>query len=149
MITPKKVLVAEDEPMDVYLLKRAFATPRASIAFQFVSDGQEAIDYLSGADQYADRNVYPLPDLMLLDIKMPRLDGFEVLDWLRKQPGLKRLPVAIFSNSDMERDIHRAYELGANSFLLKPREPEGMSELARRLEEYWLELNRGPVRLSG
>src|SRR6266852_4538612 len=108
----------------VFLLKRAFATARIPAIFQFVTDGQEAIDYLSGTNQYADRNEYPLPDLMLLDIKMPRLDGFAVLDWLRKQPCLKRLPVTMFSSSDMEKDIDRAYELGANSFLVKPHQPD-------------------------
>jgi CheY-like chemotaxis protein len=148
MITTTKVLVAEDDPMAVVLLKRAFATTRTITTFRFVTDGQEAIDYLSGTNQYADRDEYPLPDLMLLDIRMPRLDGFEVLDWLRKQPGLKRLPVTMFSTSDMQRDIDRAYELGANSFLVKPQQPDSMSELVRRFEEYWLDLNRGPVRLS-
>src|SRR6266853_6264096 len=148
MITTKKVLVAEDEPMDVVLLKRAFATARTATTIQFVKDGHEAIDYLSGANRYADRNVYPLPDLMLLDIKMPRLNGFEVLEWLRKQPGLRRLPVTMFSTSDMERDIDRAYELGANSFLVKPQQPDSMSALVQRLVEYWLDLNHGPVRLS-
>src|SRR5260370_24271909 len=112
MIMTKKVLAAEDEPMDVVLLKRAFATARVPTTIQFVRDGQEAIDYLSGANRYADRNVYPLPDLMLLDIKMPRLNGFEVLDWLRKQPGLKRLPVTMFSGFDLARAIARAHALG-------------------------------------
>ena len=122
--------------MTVFLLKRAFATARIPATFQFVTDGQEAIDYLSGANRYADRNEYPLPDLMLLDIKMPRLDGFAVLDWLRKQPGLKRLPVTMFSTSDMQKDIDRAYELGANSFLVKPHQPDRMSDLVQRFEEY-------------
>jgi CheY-like chemotaxis protein len=148
MTTTKKVLVAEDQPMDVYLLKRAFFTVRVPTTLHFVVDGQEAIDYLSGANEYADRTVHPLPDLMLLDIKMPRLDGFQVLAWLRKQPSLKRLPVIMFSSSDLARDVDRAYELGANSFLVKPRNLDFMSDLVRLLEEYWLDLNRGPVTLS-
>jgi CheY-like chemotaxis protein len=148
MRTTKKVLVAEDLPMDVFLLKRAFVAVRVPTTLHFVGDGQEAIDYLSAANEYADRTAHPLPDLALLDIKMPRLDGFQVLDWLRRQPGLKRLPVIMFSTSDLARDIDRAYELGANSYLVKPREPDGMPDLVRRLEEYWLDLNHGPVELS-
>lgn len=141
-------MVAEDEPTDVFLLKRGFAAARVSISLHFVEDGQAAIDYLSGAGEYADRDRYPLPDLMLLDIKMPRLDGFEVLGWLRQQPGLKRLPVAMFSSCDLQQDVNRAYELGANSFLVKPQEPASMSNFVRRFEDYWLELNRGPQDLD-
>jgi CheY-like chemotaxis protein len=144
----KQVLVAEDEPMDVFLLQRGFAESRIAISLHFVEDGQAAIDYLSGAGQYADRTAHPLPDLMLLDIKMPRLDGFEVLGWLRQQPGLKRLPVAMFSSCDLEKEVNRAYELGANSFLVKPQELTSMSDFVRRFEEYWLQLNRGPQGLQ-
>ncbi len=148
MIRTKKVLVAEDQPMDICLLQRAFAQARMPITVYYVEDGQEAIDYLSGEKEYGDRDLHPLPDFLLLDIKMPRLDGFQVLRWLRNQPGLKRLPVAMFSSSDLANDVNRAYELGANSFLVKPQDPDRMSDLVRRLEDYWLELNAGPEGLA-
>lgn len=148
MSGPKKVLIAEDQPMDIFLLQRAFAQAPMPITLYFVTDGQEAIDYLSGEKEYGDRELHPLPDLLLLDIKMPRLDGFQVLRWLRNQPGLKRLPVTMFSSSGLASDVNRAYELGANSFLVKPQDADGMSELVIRLENYWLELNAGPEGLA-
>ena len=85
----------------------------------FVRDGQEAINYLEGEAAYEDREQYPLPDLMLLDLKMPRLNGFDVLSWLRQQPGLKRLLVTVLTSSDHPNDINRAYDLGVNSYLVK------------------------------
>lgn len=145
----KRVLVAEDDPSDVFFLRRAFAMAGLPTSLHFVRDGQEAIDYLEGDDQYSDRQTYPLPDLMLLDLKMPRLNGFDVLDWLRKQPGLKRLLVTVLTSSDQPQDINRAYDLGANSYLLKPHGSESLSEVIKQLHKYWLELNRGAGQLAG
>src|SRR6267154_1179712 len=140
----KRVLVAEDDPSDVFFLKRAFQMAGVPASLQFVRDGQEAIDYLDGENRFADRNTYPLPDLMLLELKMPRLDGFDVLNWLRQQPGLKRLLVTVLTSSDQQKDINRAYDLGANSYLLKPHNAEHLSELVKQVERYWLEVNRCP-----
>ena len=144
----KKVLIAEDDPGDVFLLQRAFNVSGMQAALHFVRDGQEVIDYLGGQAAYADRNAHPLPDLLLLDLKMPRLDGFDVLSWLRKQPGLRRLLVTILTSSDQPEDINRAYDLGANSYLVKPHGPQELSELVQRLQKYWLELNQCPVVLN-
>jgi CheY-like chemotaxis protein len=143
--TAKKVLVAEDDPSDVFLLQRAFAAASVPASLHFVRDGQEAIDYLTGEADYSDRATYPLPDLMLLDLKMPRLNGFDVLEWLRKQPGLKRMLVTILTSSDQARDIDRAYDLGANSYLLKPHGSQELNELVERVQRYWLELNLRPA----
>src|SRR6185436_18985237 len=96
----KKVLVAEDDPSDAFLLQRAFAASGVPAVLHFVRDGQEAIDYLGGEANYANREAHPLPDLLLLDLKMPRLNGFDVLAWLRQQPGLRRLPVTVLTSSD-------------------------------------------------
>src|SRR5437870_2600038 len=115
----KRVLIAEDDPMDIFLLQRAFAAAGVPASLRFVRDGQEVLDYLGGEAGYADREAHPLPDLMLLDLKMPRLNGFDVLGWLRNRPGLKRLLVAVLTSSDHPEDINRAYDLGVNSYLLK------------------------------
>jgi CheY-like chemotaxis protein len=144
----KRVLVAEDDPADVFLLERAFSRAQVSASLHFVRDGQEAIDYLGGDNRFANRQEFPLPHLMLLDLKMPRLGGFDVLDWLRGQPGLKRLLVTVLTSSSQPEDINRSYDLGANSYLVKPQTPEGLSQLVTRLQQYWLELNQGPDRLG-
>src|SRR5215207_3641502 len=141
----KRVLIAEDDPTDIFFLRRAFSSAGLPTTLHFVRDGQEAIDYLEGERAYSNRQTYPLPDLMLLDLKMPRLNGFDVLDWLRQQPTLKRLLVTILTSSDQPQDINRAYDLGANSYLLKPHTSEHLSDLVRHLQKYWLELNHGPV----
>jgi CheY-like chemotaxis protein len=143
----KKVLVAEDDPGDIFLLQRAFTLSEVPAALHFVRDGQEAIDYLGGKAAFADRHTHPLPDLLLLDLKMPRLNGFDVLEWLRQQPGLKRLLVTILTSSDQPQDINRAYDLGANSYLLKPHNSQELSDLVSRVRQYWLEINQCPVKL--
>src|SRR6266436_9370444 len=143
-----RVLVAEDDPMDVFLLERAFASAGVPASLRFVRDGQEAIDYLDVGAGYADRQANPLPDLMLLDLKMPRLNGFDVLVWLRKRPGLKRLLVTVLTSSDHPQDINRAYDLGANSYLLKPHNSQDLSDMVKRVQKYWLELNQRPLALA-
>ena len=121
---------------------------KAACDARFVTDGQEAIDYLQGGAKYADREAHPLPDLLLLDLKMPKLNGFDVLSWLRRQPGLKRLLVTVLTSSDQPKDINRAYDLGANSYLLKPHNSGELSELVKRVQKYWLEINQVPVTLA-
>src|SRR5215813_8964745 len=140
----KRVLVAEDDPSDAFFLKRAFVLAGVPVVLDFVADGQEAIDYLEGEDKYSNREAYPIPDLMLLDLKMPRLNGFDVLGWLRSQPGLRRLLVTVLTSSDQPQDINRAYDLGANSYLLKPHSSQELSDLVKRVQKYWLEVNQVP-----
>ena len=144
----KRVLIAEDDASDIFLLKRAFAMAQVPATLHFVRDGQEAIDYLEGGAAYNNRAEYPLPDLMILDLKMPRLNGFDVLKWLRGQPGLKRLLVTVLTSSDQPDDINRAYDLGANSYLLKPHNSNELSELVGQVKRYWLDLNQRPVALT-
>jgi CheY-like chemotaxis protein len=144
----KRVLIAEDDPSDVFLLRRAFTLAQIPATLHFVRDGQEAIDYLEGDAAYRDRAEYPLPDLMLLDLKMPKLNGFDVLLWLRRQPGLKRLLVTVLTSSDQPNDINRAYDLGANSYLLKPHNSSELSELVAQVKSYWLDLNQRPATLA-
>src|SRR5215831_6855241 len=118
------VLLAEDDPDDVLLTQIAFERARLVNPLQVVRDGEEAIGYLKGEGHFADRTRYPYPILLLLDLKMPKVDGFQVLDWVKSQPQRSQLPVAIMTSSDQDPDISRACELGADSYLTKP--PNGV-----------------------
>jgi len=139
-----RVLVAEDSPVDRLLLDRAFQRAGAPAELNFVPDGQAAIDYLTHEGEYHQCSDNPPPDVLLLDLKMPRLNGFDVLDWLRDQPGLARVPVIVLTSSDDPGDINRAYDLGANSYLLKPNRSEKLDDLVHQLKAYWCEWNVSP-----
>jgi len=138
------ILVAEDDPTDAFFLQRAFSKMGVPVSLHFVRDGQEVIDYLRGEPPFADRQAYPLPSLLLLDMKMPRLNGFDVLDWLKRTAPVKRLPVVVFSSSEEAKDVNQAYDLGANSYLVKPHATEDLLALVERLKKYWLEANKTP-----
>src|SRR5947207_12414606 len=105
------VLLVEDDLNDIFLVKRAFKLARLETPLQVVTDGEEAIHYLGGEGKYADRSTYPIPKLIVMDIKMPRMTGFDVLEWLKRDGPLRRIPVVIVSSSDRSEDINRAYEL--------------------------------------
>jgi len=142
------ILLAEDDENDVLLVQRAFQKSNIANPLQVVRDGEEAVAYLNGELHYADRDRYPLPVLMMMDLKMPRRSGLEVLAWLRQQPGLKRLPVVVLTSSNQSPDINRAYDLGANSYLVKPAGFDSLVQLVKNLDMYWLILNEKPE-LSG
>lgn len=137
-------LLVEDDPNDVTLIRRAFRKCGIATALQVVSDGDAAIAYLSGQGAFADRDQYPLPVLVLLDLKLPRTSGLEVLAWRREQEGLRRIPVVVLTSSRLAPDVNSAYDLGANSYLVKPVSPEGLQEIVRALNLYWLALNEKP-----
>ena len=137
------ILVAEDDPTDAYFFERAFRRAGLPVTLHFVRDGQEVLDYLQGEGQFADRTRYPLPQLLLLDLKMPRLDGFDVLEWVRKQPSMSGVLIVIFSSSEEPRDINRAYGLGANSYLVKPHSMAELTALVGQFKKYSLETNNG------
>lgn len=143
-ITRTTILLAEDDENDVMLIKRAFSKSHVINPIACVGNGEEAVAYLSGSGDYADRTRHPLPFMMLLDLKLPRLSGHEVLRWLREQPGLKRLPVVVLTSSREPSDINRAYEIGANSYLVKPVVFEEFSTLLKQLQVYWLMLSEHP-----
>ena len=138
------ILLAEDNPDDVLLIQRAFQKAGLGHVLKVVSDGGEAIEYLSGRGIYADREKYPAPFLLLLDLKMPGTDGFEVLQWVRSEPEIRRMLVVVLTSSDLQEDVDRAYELGANSYLVKPVIFDEMVHLLQRFEAYWTEINRIP-----
>ena len=139
------ILLVEDDENDVTLLQRAFKKAGLDDWLRVVRDGQEAINYLSGQGGYADREKFPLPFLMLLDLKMPGTGGFEVLRWARGEADLKRLLIVVLTSSNLQADVDRAYELGANSYLVKPVEFDEMVHMVQRFQAYWAEINRTPT----
>src|SRR6266704_2300137 len=138
------ILLAEDREDEVVLLRRAFAEANFVNPLQVVSNGEEAIAYLQGEGKYANRDEYPLPSLVLLDLKMPRKDGFEVLQWINHQPHLRGLRVVVLTASDSIRDVNRAYQLGANSFLVKPVDFAHFVEVTQALKGYWVWMSQEP-----
>jgi CheY-like chemotaxis protein len=138
------ILLAEDREDDILLIRKCFEKGQISNPLYVVRDGEEAIAYLEGVGKYANRIEYPLPDLLLLDLKMPRMDGFEVLRWVRQRPGLSSLRVVVLTSSDHIRDVNQAYDLGANSFLVKPLDFDNFVETSKVLKRFWLDLSQAP-----
>jgi len=138
------VLLAEDDPDDVLLTQIAFEKARLVNPLQVVRDGEEAMAYFRGEGRFADRHKYPIPILLLLDLNMPKISGFQVLEWLRSQPAFNQVSVAIMTSSDHDPDVTRAYELGADSYLAKPPDAEALLALVQRLHAYWLILDHPP-----
>ena len=138
------ILIAEDREDDILVITKAFEKTGSRIPLQFVRDGEEVVNYLAGTGKYSNRLEYPVPALLLLDLKMPRLDGFEVLRWIRQQPTLAQLRVVVLTSSNELRDVNKAYSLGAHSFLVKPTDFELTVGLASVLEHYWVGLNKPP-----
>jgi CheY-like chemotaxis protein len=139
------ILLVEDDPNDIILIKRAFGKANITNRIQVVEDGEEAISYLAGKGRYGDRQNYPLPILILLDLKLPRKSDHEVLEWLRQQPMLKRLTVVVLTSSQQSSDVNRAYDLGANSYLVKPVTFDTLVEMVKGLNFYWVILNENPI----
>lgn len=127
------VLYAEDDPNDAFFMERAFTKLQRASSLKVVPDGQHAIDYLAGAGDFGDRARFPLPGLLLLDVKMPRRSGLEVLQWVRAQPDLARMPVVMFTSSTQRADIEFSRTHGANAFLAKPSNAEHLSLLVKEI----------------
>jgi CheY-like chemotaxis protein len=144
MTNPAHILLVEDNRMEAELTLDAFNEAKLQNTIQVASDGQEALDYLFGRGKYADRKTYPKPNLVLLDLKLPGIDGFEVLRQIKSTPILKRLPVVILTSSKEEGDRALSYDHGANSYLVKPVSFDGFLGIVRQIEGYWLSLNVAP-----
>ena len=140
----KIILLVEDSPDDVLLTLRALKKNNILNEVVVVSDGVEALDYLFGAGAYADRDTKILPQLVLLDLKLPKIEGLEVLRRLRDDVRTKLLPVVVLTSSDEELDIVASYKLGANSYIRKPVDFRQFTEAVQQLGLYWLVLNQGP-----
>ena len=148
MTGPARILLVEDSRMDVELTLDAFREARLANTISVASNGQAALDYLFGRGPYADRTIYPLPNLILLDLKLPGIDGHMVLREIKGTPELKRLPVIILTSSKEEGDRALSYDNGANSYLVKPVSFEGFLDVVRQLEDYWFTLNVGPPEIG-
>ena len=136
------ILHVEDDPNDVLLVQRAFKKSNITAAVHAVTDGDQAVGYLSGKGDYADRTANPMPHLVLLDLKMPRKSGLEVLAWIRSQNELKLLVVVVFTSSRHDEDVNKDYELGANSYLVKPVGFDSLKEVIISVCHYWGTLNQ-------
>jgi len=143
------ILLVEDDPADARLIQRAFTKAGLTASVIRLSNGDDAVAYLDGQNPYENRVAHPLPTLLILDIKLPRRTGLEVLKWLRGRPdGLSRLPTIMLTSSKHAADVNRAYDYGANSYLAKPETSEGLVAIAAAITQYWLKLNEDPT-LSG
>ena len=138
------ILLVEDDEADILLLRRAFRNAHIANPLFEVRDGQTAIQYFSGEGDYADRTRYPIPFLILLDLRLPKLSGFEVIAWVRDRPQLANLIVVVLTASDHVPDVTKARDLGANSYLVKPGNFEELVQMVKRIKGRWLLINRLP-----
>jgi len=151
------ILAAEDDPNDLELLRHVIGENGVEVDFQSADDGEQLIQYLQGGGPFADRALHPVPDIVVLDLKMPRMNGFEVLQWLRREPGLARIPTVVLSGSGLESDIEEAYRLGANTYFTKPGQLAELRKIIGALIDYWRRSQRpivnapsdGPDQLPG
>jgi len=137
-------LLVDDSENDLMLMRLAFKMAKSNNSLQEVSDGEEAIAYLKGESPYCDRSKYPLPTVILLDLNMPKKNGFDVLVWVRTQPILKRLTIIILTASMRSEDLDRAFDLGATSFLVKPSNLETLTTMMRCLCD-WVQISHFPT----
>jgi CheY-like chemotaxis protein len=132
------VLLVEDDANDAILIQRSLKQAGLRNRLVVLSDGHQAVNYLSGHGPYRDRTQYPLPVLILLDLGLPKVSGFEFLQWLRNEPEFTGLPVVVLTGSAFSPDVKRAYALGANSFLVKPTDSAELAVMLKSTTEYWL-----------
>ena len=139
-------LLVEDNPADQQLTIRAFKKGKVNTNLQIANDGQEAMEYLNREGKYADKKKYPWPDLILLDINMPRKDGKQVLREIRENKELKTIPIVMLTTSDQDKDIIESYELGVNSYISKPVRINEFIDVINKLEEFWFNLSLLPTK---
>jgi CheY-like chemotaxis protein len=141
------ILIVDDDPNDRFLMQTAFSNIGVRDAVYSVADGAEAIEYLEGRGLYADRNRFLFPNLLLLDLKMAKMHGFEFLRYIRKHPHLMVIPTIVFTSSEDMEDIKRAYMLGANSYLIKGKTFEGLCDQFKFIYGYWMRVRVPPIDL--
>ena len=141
----RTVLLVEDNPDDIDLVRHAFRKAGISASLQVVDDGDKAVAYIGGEGPYANRVLHPQPRLILLDLKLPRRSGFDVLTWARAHGPTMHTPIVVLTSSDQDADIKRAYGCGANSYLTKPVGRDALVSMLTAVDSYWLGLNRAPA----
>ena len=139
------ILFVDDDPNDQLLVRTALKHFGLKPSLQVVRDGEQAIAYLTGAEGFEDRQQFPFPNVLLTDLKMPGMNGFELLQWLRDHPQYSLTPIIVLTSSRIESDVRHAYELGANSFMVKPQGLKQLVELIRITYEYWSRCERLPA----
>jgi len=140
-----EILLVEDSPYDAELTIRELTRRHLANKLVHLKDGAEALDFIFGTGGYANRDTSQHPKVVLLDLKLPHKMGLDVLEWIRQQPAVKSVVVIILSSSVHEGDLRRAYELGANAFLVKPSDSNTMAEMCKALNHFWLTFNRTPT----
>ena len=141
-MTNRAILLIDDNEDDRFLMNRALKSASVVNPLYVAEDGQEAVDYLGGTGKFADRDSYPMPAVVFLDLKLPFVSGHDVLTWIRQQKDLESLVVIVLTSSNEARDVSRCYALGANSYLVKPPAPDQLEDLAKAFKSYWLEYNQ-------
>jgi len=139
------VLVAEDEESDFLLLERALKRSDERLKIYRVRDGVEGMEYIKGEGEFADRVRFPLPQMLIVDLKMPRMTGMEFLAWLRSEPSRRVIPTLMMSSSEQAADVRQAYELGANTYFLKPSDFRSLVELCKQIAAYWRHGIKPPI----
>lgn len=134
----RPILIVEDEENDVFFLRRALEKTGIGDPILAVADGQEALDYLSGSGKFADRTAFPFPCFMFLDLKLPQVHGLDVLRWMRSSPSMQSVIVIVLTSSTLHSDIENAYQAGANSYVVKPPNPERLINMAQSFASWWL-----------
>jgi len=138
------ILLVEDEPNDAFFFEHCLREAGIANRLRVARDGFEALDYLKGAGKFADREAHPLPCLVVLDLKLPGKTGFEVLEQMRLEPGLRRMIVLVLTSSSSDRDIAKSYDLGANAYLIKPSDTRELARIVQTLKDFWLTYNHPP-----
>jgi len=144
MLNQGVILLVEDDPDSVLLMKKAFASAGITNPLRMVKDGDELLGYLGGTPPFENRQANPIPTMILLDLKLPRKSGFELLEWIRKDGKFSRLIIVVLTSSRESKDISRAYALGANSYLVKPTSFHDLVDVVKMLKNYWLTHNQFP-----
>lgn len=142
---PIEILIADDDAEDRMLIRDAFVESRLNNNLQFVEDGEQLIDYLYNRGEFSDKNKYPRPGLILLDLNMPRKDGREALKEIKSEELLRSIPVVVLTTSKAEEDILKTYDLGVSSFITKPVKFDSLVDIMKTLNKYWFEIVELPA----